>query len=395
MKKHPWLAIIAGVLVGSLTIVPLAFSQPRSPADQGQPVSFPSVSSGFVDAGVLLVTGTARTASITRVCTDNGNFYIECGSLFWNPGGTVQTVVSGSTLVHSAGIQATGAPLTSTAASGADGVSLTNESEIQWPDTKIAEVGTGITITAVALNTNAASFTGGTTTTNFAFQSNLADATATPTVCGVGIGPNTAYTAGDCVAQMSTSNGANSWVKVYQDQGAGVSVGTSNSGANIQGTLNINTTSVATVGTCVTPDILQTYTLPANSLTTTNRCIKVVAYGTQANNTNPKSIQLTMGPTPTVLITKQLQQTAVGAGDTWKIEAIICRTGASTQDYVAEATNYGGTTVAVVDGPTVLSEDVIGTLAQTETNALAISLQGSVCTTNGDITSELLMVEAL
>lgn len=162
----------------------------------------------------------------------------------------------------------------------------------------------------------------------------------------------------------------------------------------VQSTLNVNTTGVGNLAASG-PDDLQTYTLPANSLITTGRCLKIIAYGTQANNTNAKTVRLTIGPTPTVLITKQLQQTAVGAGDTWKIEAIVCRTGASTQDFVAEATNYGGTTVSVVDGPTVVSEDAVGTLTQTETNALVIKTQSTVSTTDNDITSELLMVEAL
>lgn len=167
-----------------------------------------------------------------------------------------------------------------------------------------------------------------------------------------------------------------------------MSAGSSANTVTATGFLSIDTTGVGNVGASG-PDDLQTYTLAASSLTTTNRCIKVRAYGTTANNANAKTVRLVIGPTPTAIITKQLTASVAG---TWSIEARICRTGASTQDYFAEAHNFGGTTVSSTDGATVQDLAAFGTLTQTETNALVIKTQSTVSTSNNDIISEGLQV---
>lgn len=161
--------------------------------------------------------------------------------------------------------------------------------------------------------------------------------------------------------------------------------------ANIGGSLCVNTTGVGNLGASG-PDDLQTCTISANTLVVTGRCFDVFAFGTMANNANAKTVRLTIGPTPTAIITKQL---TVSVASTWKITATICRTGASAQSFVAEAYNFGGTAVTSVEAATDYDEGVTGTLTQTETNSLVIKTQSTVSTTDNDIVSSMLIVKAL
>lgn len=172
---------------------------------------------------------------------------------------------------------------------------------------------------------------------------------------------------------------------------AGVSGTTAGTQFLIGGAFSVNTTAVGNSGACGTLD-LQTYSLGAHSINTTTRCVKAKAWGTTANNANAKTVRLTIGPGPTALITKQLTASIAGR---WKLEATICRTGASAQDYFSEAVNYGGTTVSSTDGATVALLSGFGSITETETNALTIKTQATVCTTANDIVSEGLVVEYL
>lgn len=161
--------------------------------------------------------------------------------------------------------------------------------------------------------------------------------------------------------------------------------------ANIGGSICVNTTGVGNLGASG-PDDLQTCTISANTLIVTGRCFEVKAFGTVANNANAKTVRLTIGPTPTAIITKQLN---ISVASTWKIEATICRTGASAQSFIAEAYNFGGTAVTSVEAATDYDEGVTGTLTQTETNSLVIKTQSTVSTTDNDIVSSMLIVKAL
>lgn len=161
--------------------------------------------------------------------------------------------------------------------------------------------------------------------------------------------------------------------------------------ANIGGSICVNTTGVGNLGASG-PDDLQSCTIPANTLVVTGRCFEVKAFGTVANNANAKTVRLTIGPTPTAIITKQLN---ISVASTWKIEATICRTGASAQSFIAEAYNFGGTAVTSVEAATDYDEGVTGTLTQTETNSLVIKTQSTVSTTDNDIVSSMLIVKAL
>lgn len=168
-------------------------------------------------------------------------------------------------------------------------------------------------------------------------------------------------------------------------------MGTSSSpGVNAVGTANSNTTPVGNVGASG-PDDLQTYSLPANALTTTGRCLRVTAIGNTANNANAKTVRLVIGPGPSVLVSKQL---TASVSATWQLNATVCRTGASAQVVWATGENSGGTTISTTDGTTVSRiPTVVSTLAETETAALTIKTQSTASTSDNDIVSQVLIVE--
>lgn len=284
-------------------------------------------------------------------------------------------------------------------ANAADGLIFQNEAEIQWPDTKIAEVGTQLVATAaggfkssagVYSNGDAFQCSGGVATCQISTLTPDSVTSASVPAYEFALGAD--LTTGDLGWAFRDS--ASVYVVKIDEQGSISSrMGTSTGYASMVGVANVNTTGVGNVGASG-PDDLQTYTLPANALVTTGRCIQVYAAGTTGATTNAKTVRLTIGPTPTAIITKQLQQAAATAS-TWEIKATICRTGASTQDFYAEAYNNGAAAVGITDGPTILKLGAFGTLTQTETNALDIKVQSTVSTSNDDIRCELLVVNYL
>lgn len=111
---------------------------------------------------------------------------------------------------------------------------------------------------------------------------------------------------------------------------------------------NANTTGVGNVGGG--EDTLITYSLPADVLTVNTRGVQIMAWGTTANNTNPKTVKLYFG---SVIITTALTVSQVG---TWRIVAEVFRTGTDAQDYVAQL-NQGGTATIVDVEQGSLTED--------------------------------------
>src|SRR5262245_47114153 len=95
----------------------------------------------------------------------------------------------------------------------------------------------------------------------------------------------------------------------------------------------INHTGVGNVG--AGEDDLMTYTLPANSLFA-GKGVRVLAWGTGANNNNAKTLKFYFG-------TVALVNTALtnNQSDRWFIQAIIIATGTDAQDYVGQFTQEG------------------------------------------------------
>lgn len=137
---------------------------------------------------------------------------------------------------------------------------------------------------------------------------------------------------------------------------------------------SINSTAVGNVTTG--EDDLMTFSLPANTMRSTGAGIRIVAWGTKANNANAKTLKLYFGTT--AIMTTSLGTSAAG---NWRITAEVLRTGASTQDWNS----------AMVGTDTDIEK---GTATETETSAITIKCTGDATATN-DIVQEGLIVEVL
>lgn len=135
---------------------------------------------------------------------------------------------------------------------------------------------------------------------------------------------------------------------------------------------------------------LISYTLPASTLTTTNRCLRIKGWGTALNNANAKTVALDFGSQ--TIISKILTPSI--ANTTWSFQATVCRSGASTQDIYAEAFNPMGTAVSSVDANTVLYQAARTAGTQTETATITIKGKTTTATTT-DVTMDGLTVEAM
>ena len=147
------------------------------------------------------------------------------------------------------------------------------------------------------------------------------------------------------------------------------------------GTLSVITTAVGNVG--AGEDTLISFTLPANSLVTTNRGIRVHARGTAANNSNAKTIKCKVG---TQIVVTNAPTVSV-AGEIWAVDYTFTRTALSAQDW--ETTYTGNTGVA---GAFIFDPE-IGTATQTETGTLAVHCTGEAVD-NNDIVMEFQSVTA-
>ena len=156
-----------------------------------------------------------------------------------------------------------------------------------------------------------------------------------------------------------------------------VDMGGGTGNATFVGVANINSTAVGNVG--VGEDDLITYTLPVSSLNANGKTIRIRAWGTAANNANAKTVKVYFGTA--VILTTAL---TVSVADSWWVEALVTRTGASTQDAVARLEETGANAMDME----------VSTATQTDTAAIVIKLTGTA-TTDNDIVQEGLLVEFL
>lgn len=148
---------------------------------------------------------------------------------------------------------------------------------------------------------------------------------------------------------------------------------------SVGGALEINVTAVGNVGAGT--DILMTYDLPANTLNVNARAIRITAWGTAANNSNPKTIALLWGSQ-----TIMTQALTVSQAGTWRIVAYVVRTGTDTQDIFAELLQLLTT---VIDTHTITA----GT--QDDGAAITIKCTGTVTDGGGGINNDDLVQEGL
>lgn len=141
------------------------------------------------------------------------------------------------------------------------------------------------------------------------------------------------------------------------------------------GALNVSTTAVGNVGAGT--DDLQSYTMPASVLSVDGRCLRITAWGTTANNVNAKTVTLDLGSQ--VIMTQALTTSIAG---TWRITALITRTGSSTQDVFAE----------LLQLTTIVHKQTVTAGTQTDTATIVIKCTGAA-TTDNDLVQEGLLVE--
>lgn len=122
-------------------------------------------------------------------------------------------------------------------------------------------------------------------------------------------------------------------------------------------------------------DNLKTFTLPASCLTESNKGVQIKAWGSTANNSNPKTVKLYFGTA--AILTTALTVSQAGV---WRIEAQVIRSSsANTQKYFAQLLQGGTTTL--VDCET-------GSLTETETAAITIKCTGTVTDGGGGINND-------
>lgn len=138
------------------------------------------------------------------------------------------------------------------------------------------------------------------------------------------------------------------------------------------GALNIQSTAVGNVGTGT--DDLHTFTLPANTLTTTNRGIQWEGSGSLANNANAKTLDILFGASMLSIV---VPAGLLSVASNWFGVAKIIRTGSSAQRFAIHVT--------FTDSANVSTRYVAqSTLSQTETGAIVIKCTGTA-TSNNDI----------
>lgn len=177
---------------------------------------------------------------------------------------------------------------------------------------------------------------------------------------------------------LAYSSGAGDWIELGRSPQHGPFVGT----------LSKNTTPVGNVGGGT--DNLMTFAMAANYLNTDGQTIRITAWGTTANNSNPKTVTLAFQGT--TLVSQALTVSEAGA---WRVVAEVIRSGSNAQSYggqLVSDTNGGG-------GTDVLNA-FVGTCTETDTSTITIKCTGTVTDggggiNNNDIQQTGMLVELL
>lgn len=138
---------------------------------------------------------------------------------------------------------------------------------------------------------------------------------------------------------------------------------------NPSGVLHVDTTAVGNVGAGT--DNLMTYSLPGGTMAV-GRGVRITAWGTTANNANPKTVVLAFGST---ILSTALTISIAGA---WRIQAEVILTAASVQSCIASLTQ-GATSLADVERTA---------LTETDSAAITIKCTGTVTDGGGGINND-------
>lgn len=237
----------------------------------------------------------------------------------------------------------------------------------------------------------------------------ISTATATSTVAAVEVGSGDAFAGADAVFIVNESMDSAPAALFTVDGGGGgtftgqvsalnfsatstastfatstvVRIGSGTDDAAITGNLDTVSTAVGNVGASG-PDDLQSYSIPGSALTTTNRGVRITAWGTCSNSANAKTFTLNFGSQ--VVLTHAC---TVSVASQWKIVTEVIRTGSSTQDWTSVYTGNSGAANAFEYDPE------IGTATQTESGAIVVKMQSTVSTTDNDIVQEGQIIESI
>ncbi len=140
---------------------------------------------------------------------------------------------------------------------------------------------------------------------------------------------------------------------------------------------NVDSTAVGNVG--LGEDNLITYSLPANSLSSNNKAVRITAWGTTANNGNAKTLKVYFGAT--AILTHAFP---LSLANVWRVQAEVVRTGSNTQDAIATMIRSIMTQVE--------SDIEFTTPTATDSAAITIKCTGEA-TANNDIVQEGVAVE--
>lgn len=147
--------------------------------------------------------------------------------------------------------------------------------------------------------------------------------------------------------------------------------------------LNAGVSTVGNVGTG--EDDLQTYTMPASTLTATGDSVKIEAQYVIVNNANQKQIKLYFGSA--VLFDTTATGLATSVSYSVNVEARVYKDGSNTQRYTV---NY---TATPSSGPAILGTTQ-STASQTDTSTIVIKCTGETnAASNNDVTNPELFIK--
>jgi hypothetical protein len=131
-------------------------------------------------------------------------------------------------------------------------------------------------------------------------------------------------------------------------------------------------------------DDLQTVSFPAKGMCRNGHGLRISAWGSAANNSNPKTVTLNFGSA--TISSQALTVSQVGV---WSFEAVVLRTGTDAQKYKVVFHQEGTAEIDDVD---------VGTTTQDDGAAITIKCTGTVTDggggiNNNDIVQEGLVVE--
>lgn len=159
-------------------------------------------------------------------------------------------------------------------------------------------------------------------------------------------------------------------------------VGTGGATATLGGALTTSTTQACTTG--LVEEDLWTYSLPANSLDADGRGIRIMAFGSLANNANAKTVNFYANAL--VVVGTGSQTTANGI---WRLDVTLLRSGPATEvGYAGISSGVGGSSVQTLRGASLAS-------TANTTSALPIKITGTTPTTIADVCVRGAVVETL